>query len=775
MKRLIFVLLAIAVWPAIVYPQTFTQTIRGTVTDQTTEQPLAFATVALANTNPRLGAVTDINGQFAIPQVPVGRYDIQVSFLGYEPVLIPEVLVTNAKETILYIKMREASQHLNSVEVKPRVQKEAPLNSMATVSARMFSVEEANRYAGGFDDPARLASAFAGVASTVNNNAIVVRGNAPKFMQWKLEGIEIPNPNHFADLAALGGGGLTALSSNLLANSDFLTGAFPAEYPNALSGVFDLAMRTGNNTSYEHSVQMGLIGIDATSEGPIGDNGRASYLVNYRYSTLGLLAPLLPDDADGTTYQDLSFKTKFPTKNLGVFTLWGIGLTDRSGQEAETDPAKWTYYQDKETANPKQYMGAMGLNHKWFTKQPGTISTTLAVSANGLKMFTQRMNGQAELLAQNKIDNALTTLTLKSVYERKYGHKHANKTGVQIQQLGFSTFLADAVSPGNLSTLVDQTGNTHLLSAFSSSSIQLSPVTLNVGATAQYLALNGQYTVEPRIGISTQIAHNQTLSLGYGLHSRLEPIHIYFLELDNGQSNKDLGFTKAYHWVLGYQAKLNDILSFKIETYYQQLFDVPVVSQTANSLLNQQNHWFIDNVYVNGGKGENAGVDLTLERYMKQGFYYLATASVFDSKYKTDTDGWHPTRYNRRFVVNLLAGKEWAVGPHRQNFLNVNARLGIQGGERYSPIDAEASAAEKDVVYSEADPFSKQTRPAWVTHLTVNYRWNKPKSSRELSLKLINANNYKEFMGHRINLKTLQVEEERQALMIPNLSYKISF
>ena len=138
------------------------------------------------------------------------------------------------------IQMKENTGLLSEVVVKPNVNKELPLNNLASVSAKMLSVEEATRYAGGFDDPARLVSSFAGVSSNVSNNAIAIRGNSPQSLQWKMEGIEIPNPNHFADMTTFGGGGLTALSSQLLANSDFFSGAMPAEYSNALSGVFDI-------------------------------------------------------------------------------------------------------------------------------------------------------------------------------------------------------------------------------------------------------------------------------------------------------------------------------------------------------------------------------------------------------------------------------------------------------------------------------------------------------------------------------------------------------
>lgn len=777
MRKLLLFSLVLFAFPMVPMAQTLTQTVKGRVVDEATQQPLPFANVVVLNTEPLLGTVTNANGDFVINEVPVGRYNIQASFLGYIPSIVPEVLVTKGKVIELVFVLRESPRELEGINVKPRVQKESALNPMAAVSVRMFSVEEANRYAGGFDDPARLVSAFAGVASSVNNNAIVVRGNAPKFMQWKLEGVEIPNPNHFADLAALGGGGLTALSSNLLANSDFLTGAFPAEYQNTLAGVFDLSMRSGNNTKFEHSVEMGLLGIDAASEGPIGTKGKASYLVNYRYSTLGLMEPLMPEDAGGTNYQDLSFKAKFPTKKAGVFTLWGIGLKDRSGQTAETDPSLWVYNQDMETANPEQYMGAMGLNHKWFSKNASTVTTTLSLAEKGLDMETLRMGESAMLVPENSIDNALSFITLKSVHEKSFGKKHLNKSGLMAQQLGYRIFMAQAEVLGEpLTAITKEDGHSTMLSAFSESNINLYPFSVHAGLSTQYFSLNGHYAIEPRLAFTYNLLDKHTFSLGYGLHSRLEPINIYLAQTGGGQkANENLDFTKAHHFVVGYQTKLSDYLSFKAETYYQLLFDVPVVAGTTNSLLNQQDHWFVNDAYVNGGKGKNMGVDLSLERYLQNNFYYLATMSLFQSTYKTDLNHWYNTRYNRGVVANFLIGKEWMLGATRQKVISANVRLGYQGGERYSPIDDVASALAKDVVYDETNPFSKQVSPAMVSHLTVNYRWNRQKSTHLLSLKIINANNYEEFLGHRINLKTLKVEEEREALMIPNLSYKIIF
>ena len=240
------------------------QTVRGIVLENATGAPLEYATVTVADTKPLIGATTDSIGSFTL-KVPVGRHNIQVSYLGYEPVILKEVLVGSSKEVVLNIGMTESLTTLSEVVVTPHINKAEPLNSMAVTGGRMLSTEEASRYAGGMDDPARLVSAFAGVSSNVGNNGIVVRGNAPRLLQWRLEDVEIPNPNHFADVTTFGGGGFTSLSSFVLGNSDFFTGAFPAEYSNALSGVFDMNMRNGNNQKWEHALKVGVLGIDAFS------------------------------------------------------------------------------------------------------------------------------------------------------------------------------------------------------------------------------------------------------------------------------------------------------------------------------------------------------------------------------------------------------------------------------------------------------------------------------------------------------------------------------
>ncbi len=223
MKRTIFFILNMLIFSM----SLFSQTIRGVVCEKATELPIPYATVMLKGANSTLGATTDSLGCFVIKQVPIGRYDVKITFTGYEPVILKEIVVSSSKETVLNVMLSECVTQLKEVVIKPNINKAEPINSMALTGGRMLSVEEARRYAGGMDDPARLASSFAGVTSSVGNNGIVVRGNASSYLQWRMEDVEIPNPNHFADVTSFGGGGFSSLSSQVLGNSDFYTGTFP--------------------------------------------------------------------------------------------------------------------------------------------------------------------------------------------------------------------------------------------------------------------------------------------------------------------------------------------------------------------------------------------------------------------------------------------------------------------------------------------------------------------------------------------------------------------
>ena len=761
--------------------QHLTQNIRGTVTDKASGTPIAYATIQLEDA-PDRGAITDSIGNFLLKGIPVGRHTVKATFIGYEPSLVREILVSSAKEVFLGIAMTENTQELNEVVVRPQVNKEQALNKMALTGARMFSVEEASRYAGGMDDPARLASSFAGISSGVSQNGISIHGNAPHLLQWRLEDVEIPNPNHYADIATLGGGILSSLSNHVLGNSDFFTGAFPAEYGNAVSGVFDMKLRNGNNRKVENTIQAGILGIDVASEGPLSKKHNASYIVNYRYSATGLLAHLNMVDLGGAfDYQDLNFKFNFPTRRLGTFSIWGTSLIDKYGSDLEKDISKWEYLGDGSESKTDQYMAAGGISHRYFIGENGLLKTTIAStyfkSTASIDMFDTDLNSTPYLDMSRENTNLIFTTS----YNHKFSARFTNKTGATFTQMFYDMGMSLAPfvnTPLNVISMGN--GNTSLFSAYTSNSIGIgNNFTLNLGLNTQVLALNKHWTLEPRIGMKWQATAKTSFALAYGLYSRMEKMDVYYTrtpQTGDELVNKHLDFTKANHFMLTFDYKISDDMLLKIEPYFQTLFDVPVRAGDSYSVLNRED-FYVEDALVNKGKGRNIGVDVTLEKYLSRGYYYMFTGSLFDSRYCGGDKVWHNTKFNRHYILNLLGGKEWMMGRNKQNILSVNAKLTLQGGDRYSPIDEAATMEhpDKEVQYDETRAYSQQFSPIFLTNFSVSYKINKKKCTHEFAVKLLNATNYKEYGGHEYNIKTKKIEPNRFAMSLPNIYYKVEF
>lgn len=756
-----------------IFAQKPTQTIKGVVLDASSNKPIVNAKFSIINTE--ISTETDSIGVFKLDKISIGNYSFKISADNYETYIINEAVINSAKETNLTVFLSEKIKTINEVVITQKINKQNPLNPTASVGAKMLSVEEANRYAGGFDDPARLVSTFAGVSSNVGNNGISVHGNNPKYLQWKLEGIEIPNPNHFADTSTFGAGILSGLSSHNLGNSDFFSGAFPAEYSNALSGIFDMNIRKGNSGKKERTFQAGIMGLDYAEEGPFKKGGNSSYIFNYRYSTLSLIKDLFPQDAGkGIKYQDVSFKLNFPTKKAGTFSLWGLGLKDFTGVDAKTNPDDWETIADRQTVNIDYILGSIGLSHKIQLNEKSYIKSVIATTSNTIKISIDELGTNGNFSPDSKVKNKATNFILTSYINTKFSPKNINKTGFTITQMKYNLLMDK-----DTKNVVDNNGDTTLINAFSNTTYNINnDISLNLGLNSQFFALNNKYTIEPRIGVKYKFLPKHMLSFGYGLHSRLENLIYYFSKnpaSGNELSNKNLDFTKSHHLAVDYDWDISPILHLKTEAYYQNIFNVPVINGTSFSILNNINEWVIDEKLENTGKGRNYGIDLSLDHYLTNGFYYNINASIFNSEYKGGDNIWRKTRFNRNYAINILGGKEWVFGKEKNRTFGANFRLIYQGGDRYSPIDLQNSIIKQDVVFDESKAFSQQLSPSFVTHFTFLYRVNKKKTSQEIALKILNATQYKEFYDFRFNYKTQSVNEHREAIVIPNLSYKIDF
>ena len=756
--------------------------IQGRVVDKVSKQPLPGVNILMLNTIPPRGAASNISGEFSINNIPVGRYDIKMMFIGYEPIIFPEILVGSGKATILNAELMEHPIKSDEVIISAKMTKNKPSNDMILTSGRTFSVEEARRYAGGLDDPARLASSFAGVTTGLSeDNGIVVRGNSPKGILWMIEGIEVPNPNHFFGMTSFGGGGVSALSSMMLDNSDFLTGAFPAEYTNALSGVFDLKLKTGNTKNHEHTFQVGLQGIDLASEGPLFNDDNSSYAFNYRYSTLGLIRHLMPEDINLPTYQDLCFKINFPTKNAGIFSFWGIGFLDEISEKADDDTTTWKYRDDQEESDIDMGMGVIGLNHKLILGKNTFINSTLALTTRKMSLNEWEIDARHMKSHIKFIDSRLSQYVFSSNIYHKFSSQHYNKTGMSVRNLDYDIDIRETPDKNiNYNQIVRENGNSQLLQGYTQSNFRINEnLTINLGLSFQYFTLNKNSSFEPRAGIKWDFSSNQSFSLGYGLHSRLDVLNIYMAQqqIDNNiiRPNKNLDFTKAHHFVLGYDLSISEHSHLKVETYYQYLFDVPVIPDSSYSILNMEADWYFNQQLVNSGTGRNIGVDVTFERYLHDHYYYLLTASLFQSRYKGGDSIIRDTRFNRNFSLNLLGGKEWILGEAKNKILGVNLRFQILGGKKITPVNYPVTTSERDIFYDDNNAFSLRDNVSYHTHVTLTYRINESGYSIIWALQLFNFPSSPDFEEFRYNLKTNTIDKSETNVFFPSISFKIEF
>ena len=774
----------------------YAQSLRGVVTEAETGEPIAGAAVVLKGTT--IGTVTDMDGNYTLKDLVAGRYSVEASFLGFSPMEVQEVLIAGNKEVIVDFTLKENSTVLGEVEVRPTVTKENAINPMALIGARMLSMEEASRYAGGYSDPARLVTSFAGVAGSPDNNGISVHGNAPQSLSWRLEGIEINSPNHFTDAFAMGTGVVSALSSNVVSNSDFYSGAMTAEYGNALSGVMDMHMKAGDTQSFNHAVQLGTLGVVGTSEGPLSRKTGASYIINYRYSftTLARKLGILSTDGDQADFQDVNFKFNFPTKKAGTFAVFGLGMKDKYWNDVP-DFDEWERVYDQEYLESRQAMFVSGVTHNVYLGNGWKWNTAVAYSLfknDGDDYYADYYYGDDPVSADKntfpkyaEMRQKNQQFTVQTGLQKRFSDAFLSKVGVNYNEYYFDINLkmADAVGATELHPIYEADSHTGLLTAYLSNSWQWNRwMTFNFGVNSEYFRLTKEKTFEPRAALQWNPGYANSFSLGYGLHSKLEKMDVYFYKDENGKyANQDLDMSKAHHLLLSWMHRFNDKLNLRVETYYQSLYDLPVENDINSTycVLNRR-EYYVDKALNNEGKGRNYGVDVTLERYMSNGWYGMINGSLYKSEYKAMDGVWRNTLYNRSYLFKVLGGKEWMVGKRKQNVLSVNAKFTMQGGLRRTPGDLEATKAlydaghiEADVVLKDKEAFSQQYDALPIVDLTVSYKIAGKHCDHTIAIEALNLTGAKPPYCYTYNYKKNRIDTTDAELSFPNVYYRITF
>lgn len=777
-------LFMLALLPTLAIAQNNFQNIRGVVSDKLSQTPLKGATIQIVSLQKIV--ITDSLGQYSILNIQPDRYEIAVSCEGYKSTTIPNVVLTSGKEVILDIALEESFFRMGLVSVTAN-NKSGTVNKLASVSARTFSMEEVNRYAGGRSDPARLVANFAGVSAPDDSrNDIVIRGNSPVGVLWRIDGMNVTNPNHFASVGTTGGA-VSAINTNLLKSSDFFTSAFPAEYGNATAGVFDLGYRNGNNKKRETTVQAGVItGLEVTTEGPFSKHKDASYVVGYRYALAGVAQKLGIDIGTTATpsYQDLSFKLNSGTTKFGKFNLFGVlaSSTIQIGGGSSS-----TLYGNGNEVDFASKIGIIGLNHFKQLNKKSYINTIVGLnysSTNQTGYATDRPTSANFIKEVNDVEKS--NYSINTSYNTKINSRLFFKFGIidEIISLNLNYKTKDRIND-NYNQIWDYNSNTNLAQAYAHLKYNFTQkLTMNLGLHAQRFFLNSSTSLEPRLGLIYAAGKKSSFNLGYGLHSQMQPINVYFLQSTDvfGNTvylNKNLDFTKSHHFVLAHNFQASRDWRIKTEIYYQSIYNAPVNTFSSSySMLNTGSTFKTDleDSLINSGTGQNYGLELTIEKFFSKGFYGLFTSSIYSSTYKGSDGIERNTAFNGRYVFNVLLGKEWKIGSAKINKISTDIKFTNAGGRAFTPIDLTASntiGREQLSTNAFSDYYANYYRLDVKAGYTLNGK--KRKISHTFSLDLQNVTNHKNVFSQSYDDRSQSLSTTYQLGFFPNVVYKFQF
>jgi hypothetical protein len=775
-------LLIPALFTHFAYAQSTTQTISGLIRDEASQSPLPGANVILTGTS--IGTTTDTAGQFRLSHVPLGRHSLRISYVGYEERTVPDIVVTAGKEVRLNLTLQEGLM-LAGVEVtySRAKDKTQTVNDMAIVSARSFNIDDTRKYAGALGDPSRMAANFAGVvAGNDSRNDIVVRGNSPTGMLWQLEGLNIPNPNHFGSLNSTGGP-VSLLNNNNMDKSDFLTSAYPAQYGNALAGVFDIRLRNGNTTKHEAVAQVGFGGFELGVEGPISRKHKSSYLVNYRYSTLGIFQAMGIQFGTGTAtpiYQDVNYKFQTALGKKGTLSLFGIAGTskiDFVGNDVDTSAGGGNLYSSAFINQyPRFATTITGLSYQYQLSAKTGTRLTVGYSTTYEQFRADSISYIDRSIVLPSDEGKLTTGKLSAVWSivHKFSKKLSLQAGASYDYTHFNIFNRD-IEQGTVELIrVNTKSNFGLMQAYTQTKYRVSSrLTIAAGLHAQYLSLNDGAAVEPRINARLAINSRHAIVAGYGLNHQAQSIYTYFIETHDARgtsfTNRSLDFTRSNQFVLGHDWNINTRLRLKTEAYYQFLNSVPVTGRPSSFSAINTGSSFVpsdEDSLVNSGTGTNYGVELTLERFFHGGFYFLVTGSLFDSKYIGSDGMERNTAFNTGYAANVLAGKEFKVG-RKGNILLVNLKVTSIGGRYLTPVNEGSSRAAGYLIEDEANAFSDRQPTYFRTDLKVGYRKEYRRSTLELAVDLQNLTNNKNVFSRSYDPRSGKVYFNYQQAFFP--------
>ncbi len=761
-----------------VFGQQLQQKLSGTVLQSESLKPIPEAHITLEGNNLQKHTVSDSSGNFNFINISPGRYKITVSHVAYTRKTIPEVFVKASRPQRLSIYLQEQEILLAETEIHP-----LPVTRGTSIHSTTFTIEETQRFPASFYDPARMMTSQPGVTTSNDQaNQLVIHGQSPNHVSWQLEGAEILNPNHlpnagtFNDRSAPSGGGVNILSGQLMDNSRFYSGAYPASMGNAIAGIFDISLREGTRDQRSHTIQASLLGIDLATEGPFRKSKNSSYLANYRYSTVGLLSEFgVNFGNEEIKFQDFSFHLNFPSTKAGAISLFGLGGLSSNKLFPLENSDEWKADKDRQEVLFEAGMGAVGIRQSLSLSGTASVSQTLAYSSGYSNRQGQffNLNSNPFNLSETSVNQHL--LAYKGVLAKHHTDALTSNSGLSINYYNSSFFARDERLLQGDADLKLSYASFHPFTEFH---YTWSPAWLVTGGLRLLFDThNTTLFPEPRLDILHSLSPNSKLQFSYNLLSQPTLIQPFLLPAAYRNDQKiHLDPIRSHYTSIGYQKNWQSQTSLKSKIFYQHFYQVPVsIGSGIFSALNTVEELAFGNIRQEG-RGQTYGIDASLQRYFVRDLYYLLSLSLFDATYKDALGETHNMRYNSRYTLSFTGGKEWIKQKgEKLRTIGLNLKGIYRGGYWQTPIDREASIAENTTILNQDRPFEERLPAYFSLDLRLSHTKQKEKYLRIWSLDIQNITNRRNISWYYFDQLKEEIKPAYQLGIIPVLGYRIEF
>ena len=688
MKRLLSLLLFCNITISFLLAQPVHQ-VKGTVIDKSSRQPLEFINVMIVGLNK--GGVTNAEGKFSIGQVPPGIYRLQASAIGYKTVTTPEYILST-RDLHIQIEMEENQTELEGVTVTAspfRRDIESP------VSLRIIGLQEIEKSPGANRDISRIVQSYPGVAfSPIGyRNDLIVRGGSPSENRFYLDGVEIPNINHFSTQGA-SGGPVGILNADLIREVNFYTGAFPTDKGNALSSVLDFKLRDGDMERNSLKATLGASEVSLASNGHLGK--KTSYLVSVRQSYLQFLfdmlgLPFLP------TFTDAQFKlkTRFDARN--ELTVLGLGGIDKMKLNTKADDEDNEYilsYLPKiqqETftlgAVYRHYAGAhvqsVVASHSYLNNRNTKYQQNDESDPEHLmlRLRSTEQNTQLRLENSSSFRNWKVTVGTSLDYSQYSNTTFQKVYTDRAQTFDYHTYLG--IMRWGLFGTVNYTSIDERFTA----SLGLRADANNYSAAMKDLSDQ----LSPRLSLSYQLTEHLSLSGNAGLYYQLPPYTALGFKNNNGlYANKyALRYMQVSQGSVGLNWRKGDTFEVSVEGFYKDYDKIPLSVADGIPLTCKGNDYGVigNELLTSTAQGRSYGAELLLKWLVAKKLNLASSFTLFKSEYRTDKESEYiASAWDNRFIFNLRGTynlpRHWSVG----------MKVSCIGGAPYTPYDADKSS-----------------------------------------------------------------------------------